>query len=106
MAQEPPTGESWVKGWLREIASGLVGLGVVFIAAFIVLLVAAALMLSIDNTERAERLAEYAYYFLVVGVVLELVKTVLSGEESMEEGIEESSNALHETMREMESGKR
>ncbi len=71
---------SWVRYWLLDILSGLLSLGIVLIALFMILLAAAAAMLLKGDEEQADRLAEYAYYFLVAGVVLELIKTLREGD--------------------------
>jgi heme/copper-type cytochrome/quinol oxidase subunit 4 len=56
-----------VKGYFRE------NWGAPFIASLILLLVAAAVSLSIGSTASANAVAICAYYALVVGVVLQLV---------------------------------
>jgi len=50
--------------------------GAPFIIVFMVLLVVAAVFLGLGLEFLAERLAEFAYYFLVVGVVLQLVVAI------------------------------
>jgi heme/copper-type cytochrome/quinol oxidase subunit 4 len=56
-----------VKGYVRE------NWGAPYIVGFMVLLMSAAASLSMDSESLADLLAVYAYYFLVVGVVLQLV---------------------------------
>jgi len=48
-------------------------LGAPFIIAFIMLLIACAVLLIIENERLAEELAVYAYYLLVIGVLLQLI---------------------------------
>lgn len=47
-----------------------------FIIAFMIVLVSAAIALALNVEELANELAEVAYYFLVVGVVLQLISVV------------------------------
>lgn len=61
--------------------------GAPFIVVFMVLLVVAAVFLGLGLEFLAERLAEFAYYFLVVGVVLQLV-VVIKEERSEDKGRE------------------
>jgi len=61
--------------------------GAPFIIVFMVLLVVAAVFLGLGFEFLAERLAEFAYYFLVVGVVLQLV-VVIKEERSEDKGRE------------------
>ena len=61
--------------------------GAPFIIVFMVLLVVAAVFLGLGLEFLAERLAEFAYYFLVVGVVLQLV-VVIKEERSEDKGRE------------------
>ena len=51
-------------------------LGVVFIVAFMVMLTSAAIALALGSEVLANKLAEVAYYFLVIGVVAQLVNLV------------------------------
>ncbi len=44
-----------------------------FIVGFILLLLSAATLLSLDASYWAEQIAVYAYYALVIGVVLQIV---------------------------------
>jgi len=54
--------------------------GAPFIIVFIVLLMIAAVVLAFGLGFLADRLAEIAFYFLVVGVVLQLVMMIREGE--------------------------
>jgi heme/copper-type cytochrome/quinol oxidase subunit 4 len=56
-----------VKGYVRE------NWGAPYIVGFLVLLMSAAASLSMGSESLADLLAVYAYYFLVAGVVLQLV---------------------------------
>jgi hypothetical protein len=56
-----------VKGYIRE------NWGAPYIVGFMVLLMSAAASLSMGLESLADLLAIYAYYFLVAGVVLQLV---------------------------------
>jgi len=47
--------------------------GAPFIITFMILLIAAATYLAIGNEPIANKLAEYAYYSLVIGVILQLI---------------------------------
>ena len=58
--------------------------GVVFIVAFMVMLTSAAIALALGGEVLANKLAEVAYYFLVIGVVAQLVNLVR--EECKKEG--------------------
>ena len=58
--------------------------GVVFIVAFMVMLTSAAIALALGGEVLANKLAEVAYYFLVIGVVAQLVNLVR--EERKKEG--------------------
>ena len=55
--------------------------GVPFIIAFMILLILAAIYLAIGLEPVANKLAEYAYYMLVVGVILELIVLIRSRDE-------------------------
>ena len=46
------------------------------IIAFMTLLTAAATQLSLGNQQQAEKLAEYAYYLLVAGVILQTISYI------------------------------
>ena len=48
-------------------------LGAPFIIGFMTLLTSAAIYLSLGDEAFAEKLAEYAYYSLVIGVILQLI---------------------------------
>jgi hypothetical protein len=66
------------KGSLRKLAGHLRGYmqenwGAPFIVAFMVLLMGAAVFLSLGWSSLADEAAVYAYYALVAGVVLQLV---------------------------------
>lgn len=52
--------------------------GAPFILAFIILLILAAIHLAVGMEDQANKLAEYAYYMLVIGVVLELFAVIRS----------------------------
>ncbi len=68
-------------GYLRSLLEGFKDdPGLPFIVAFVVLLVLAAIYLAIGRENEANVLAEYAYYALVAGVVLELVAAVKEGD--------------------------
>ncbi len=56
-----------VKGYVRE------NWGSPFVVGFIFLLLSAATLLSLDISYWAEQVAIYAYYALVIGVVLQIV---------------------------------
>ena len=62
--------------------------GAPFIVAFIYLLLLASIYLALGNEGAANLLAEYAYYSLVIGVLLELV-SVIRSRPSEEEADEE-----------------
>jgi len=69
-----------VKRYFRE------NLGAPFVIGFQVLLVVAAGLLAVGNSAWASEVAVYAYYLLVVGVVLQLFSFVRSrGEDSTQE---------------------
>ncbi len=55
-----------------------------FVLAFMILLLGAAVELGFGSESRAERLAEYAYYSLVLAVLISLARIILSNDE--EEG--------------------
>jgi len=61
--------------------------GAPFIIVFMVLLIVAAVFLALGFEFLAERLAEFAYYFLVAGVVLQLV-VVIKEERNEDKGRE------------------
>jgi heme/copper-type cytochrome/quinol oxidase subunit 4 len=65
---------SRVKGYVRE------NWGAPFILAFIALLIVAAVSLAIGSSSLADDVAVYAYFSLVVGVVLQLVCFLKYGE--------------------------
>ena len=52
---------------------------IVFIVAFMVMLVFAAVALAIGSEVLANKLAVIAYYFLVIGVVLQLATLIKEG---------------------------
>ncbi|MDG7037657.1 MAG: hypothetical protein JRN37_00630 [Nitrososphaerota archaeon] len=56
--------------------------GVPFVAAFIVLLVAAAAFESLGTGGIANTLAEYAYFAIVIGVVLQVIASRKNGTDS------------------------
>ena len=60
-----PYGDYLIENW-----------GSPFIVVFIALLISAATYLSINNEAIANYLAVYAYYFLVIGVVLQIASYV------------------------------
>lgn len=51
-------------------------LGTSFIIAFMMLLITCAALLAIENEKMANELAVYAYYSLVIGVLLQLTSYV------------------------------
>ncbi|MEB3859942.1 MAG: hypothetical protein LRS43_01890 [Desulfurococcales archaeon] len=66
---------------------GLEAIGRGFIIGFMALLVLAAVQLSMGEEEVANKLAEYAYYLLVAGVVVLLVDTIRSPQEEEETSV-------------------
>ncbi len=68
----------YISQMLRSLRSSP---GMPFILAFIILLVLAAIYLALGMENQANKLAEYAYYMLVVGVILELFIVIRSGDE-------------------------
>jgi hypothetical protein len=50
--------------------------GAPFIMGFMALLLSCAILLSTGHTPQANKTAEYAYYLLVIGVVLQFVSFV------------------------------
>ncbi len=70
----------------RVITEDLYRVGQFFAAVFIVLLVAAAIVLAKGDERDANQLAEGAYYALVISVVSLLAATAL---EEREEGVED-----------------
>ncbi len=70
----------------REVVDRLERLGNAFVIAFIILLISAAASLAAGGEAFANQLAEYAYYFLVVAVVLHLVALALEEKEGEERG--------------------
>ena len=72
--------ESRIKEVLRMIINEVLNLSTAFILAFMTLLIIAAIMLAMDKEDTANSMAEYAYYFLVAGVILELIKMAIEGD--------------------------
>jgi hypothetical protein len=70
----------------RELVDRLERLGNAFVVAFIILLVSAAASLAAGGEAFANQLAEYAYYFLVVAVVLHLAALALEEKDEKERG--------------------
>ena len=50
--------------------------GTPFILAFMILLLSAATLLSIGRPNDADNVANYAFYFLVLGIAIQLVVTI------------------------------
>lgn len=67
-------------GRLNRIARTADRLGVALVVAFIVNLLAAAVFLALNMEDEANELAEIAYYFLVGGVLSQLI--AVAGEET------------------------
>ncbi|MHA1594146.1 MAG: hypothetical protein ACTSXX_05315 [Candidatus Baldrarchaeia archaeon] len=70
-------------GGERDFKSSLIryfkeNLGAPFVMAFMALLITAAVFLAVGDEDFANTLAVYAYYNLVIGVVLQLVALVRS----------------------------
>lgn len=61
---------------LRYLRSNL---GAPFVIAFVALLLAAAVEFSVGMTSQANTLAEYAYFCILIGVVLQAVSIKLEG---------------------------
>ena len=55
-----------------------------FIIGFMILLVLCAIFLSLGYSTQADKTAEYAYYLLVLGVILQLVQIVKEDEVKLE----------------------
>ena len=55
-----------------------------FIIGFMILLVLCAIFLSLGYSTQADKTAEYAYYLLVLGVILQFLKFVKEDEVKLE----------------------
>ena len=67
-----------IKGFVKEMPARIKGYvrenwGAPFVLGFMLLLIVAAVSLSIGLADVANEVAVYAYYALVVGVILQLV---------------------------------
>lgn len=51
-------------------------LGAPFIIGFMIMLIISAINLTINNVNIAEKTAEYAYYSLVIGAVLQIISII------------------------------
>ncbi len=51
-------------------------LGIAFVVAFIIMLTSAAIALALGSEVLANKMAEVAYYFLLIGVVTQLIEVV------------------------------
>ena len=58
--------------------------GAAFIVTFMILLITAAVFLALENEVIANRIAVYAYYFLVIGVVLQIASYLKYGRKDEE----------------------
>ncbi|MEM2351488.1 MAG: hypothetical protein QXT26_03685 [Thermoproteota archaeon] len=70
-------------------------LGAPFIIVFMILLIACAVLLAVKSERLAEELAVYAYYLLVIGVVLQLASFIM--EERGKAGVKEGREASNVT---------
>lgn len=68
-----------LKGYLRE------NWGAPFVVGFMLLLLVCAGLLTGGNSGLADEVAVYAYYLLVIGVVLQLVSFLRQGKRSVDE---------------------
>jgi len=68
-----------IKKYLKE------NLGAPCIIGFMTLLLSCAVLLSMGHTLQANTIAEYAYYLLVIGVILQLVSFTKEGRAKQEE---------------------
>jgi len=59
--------------------------GTPFIMGFMTLLLFCAIILSTGQTTQANKIAEYAYYLLVIGVLLQFVSFVKEGKTKQED---------------------
>jgi len=50
-----------------------------FILAFIVLLIIASLLLALGRSNEASSVAEVSYYYLIIGVILQLLSLIIHG---------------------------
>ena len=75
-----------VPSWVKENP------GAPFIIGFMIELIAAAISLSLGYEDLANDFAEIAYYFLVIGVILQLIAFVI--EERRSKGSEREENDL------------
>ncbi|MEM3871154.1 MAG: hypothetical protein QXE05_01120 [Nitrososphaeria archaeon] len=58
--------------------------GALFIISFMVLLSMAAIYLSLGNESYANDIAVYAYYMLILGIILQIVSYIKYGNKSVE----------------------
>lgn len=65
--------------------------GAPFVVAFIFVLVVAAVSLALGHEDLANDFATVAYYFLVIGVILQLVALAIEGRRSGGSGFGEGS---------------
>ncbi|NPA23434.1 MAG: hypothetical protein GXO23_03970, partial [Crenarchaeota archaeon] len=63
-----------------------------FIIAFMILLIIAATELAIGNTAAANKLAEIAYYYLVIGVILTIYTVVKEERRKMRQSSKEGAS--------------
>ena len=59
--------------------------GAPFIMGFITFLLSCVFLLSMGRTPQADKAAEYAYYLLVIGVILQFVSFINGGRAEQEE---------------------
>jgi hypothetical protein len=59
--------------------------GAPFIMGFMTLLLSCAILLSTGHTPQADETAEYAYYLLVIGVILQFISFIKEGRTKQEE---------------------
>ena len=59
--------------------------GAPFIIGFMTLLISCAILLSTGHAPQANTIAEYAYYLLVIGVILQFVSFVKEGKTKQED---------------------
>ena len=55
-----------------KVKADLDTVGNLFVVAFMVFLISAAILLALNNEAQANKLAEYAYYSLVIAVVIKI----------------------------------
>ena len=59
--------------------------GAPFIMGFMTFLLSCAVLLSTGHTPQADKIAEYAYYLLVIGVIIQFVSFIKEGRTKQEE---------------------